>query len=66
MSGGSVSAAQAFGAPQQAMASAAAPATPYAAGFPGYIQSTMQQAGYPSATQPQPTGGINPITGQPY
>ncbi len=66
LSGGSVSAAQAFGAPQQAMASAAAPATPYAAGFPGYSQPSMHRAGYPAATQPQPAGGINPITGQPY
>ena len=58
LSGGSVSAAQAFGAPQQAAASAA--------GFPGYSQPSMQQARYSTTAQTQPIGGINPITGQPY
>lgn len=67
LGGGRVSASQAFGAPQPAAASAATPATPYAAGYPGYSQPAPQP-GYTTAPQgvPQPAGGINPITGLPY
>lgn len=63
LGGGRVSASQAFGAPQPGAASAAAPATPGAAGYPGYTQPAP---GYTSAPQGAPSGGINPITGQPY
>lgn len=72
LSSGRVSASQAFGAPQPAAASAAMPAAPYTAGYPGYSQPVPQpqyaQSGYTSAPQgvPQPSGGINPITGMPY
>lgn len=59
LGGGRVSASQAFGAPQPGAASAAAPA----AGYPGYTQPAP---GYTNAPQGMPSGGINPITGQPY
>lgn len=57
LGGSAPTAAQAFGV-QQAAASAAAPATPYAAGYPGYNPQPIQQA--------QPAPAVNPITGMPY
>lgn len=68
LGGSTPSAAQAFGV-QPAAASAAAPATPYAGGYPGYTPQPVQQAqpGYnPQPVQPGPAPAINPITGMPY
>lgn len=71
LGGGAPTAAQAFGL-QPAAASAAAPATPYAGGYPGYVPQPVQQAqmGYSpqpvQQAQPSPAPAINPITGMPY
>lgn len=53
LGGSAPTAAQAFGAPQPAVASSAMPATPNATGFAGYAQPAQGQS-------------VNPITGLPF
>lgn len=62
LGGSAPTAAQAFGAPQPAAATAAAP---YTAGGSGYAQPAPEYA-QPGVGFSQPAGGINPITGLPF
>ena len=69
LGGSAPTAAQAFGAPQPVGASAAAPATPGAAGFAGYAQQTAgnMPGAVPAYGQQMPVnGGVNPVTGLPF